>query len=204
MRRTRTGTYKIPAGSTVFTCFSSDFFVEEADPWRPEAWEMIRERSDLHFFMITKRIDRLEANLPPDWEAGYPHVTICCTVENQERADYRLPIYRDAPIRHKIIICEPLLGPIDLSPWPGRGSNNWSPEANRASKRVPVLSNGCSICAGNVSNAAYRSVSGKPEPGCSKTERSTASAANSSTHKPANRASTTNNPPFVRVGKHIA
>lgn len=204
VRRTRTGTYKIPAGSTVFTCFSSDFFVEEADPWRPEAWEMIRERSDLHFFMITKRIDRLEANLPPDWEAGYPHVTICCTVENQERADYRLPIYRDAPIRHKIIICEPLLGPIDLSPWPGRGSNNWSPEANRASKRVPVLSNGCSICAGNVSNAAYRSVSGKPEPGCSKTERSTASAANSSTHKPANRASTTNNPPFVRVGKHIA
>lgn len=119
VRRTRTGTYKIPAGSTVFTCFSSDFFVEEADPWRPEAWEMIRERSDLHFFMITKRIDRLEANLPPDWEAGYPHVTICCTVENQERADYRLPIYRNAPIRHKIIICEPLLGPIDLSPWPG-------------------------------------------------------------------------------------
>ena len=107
--RTRTGTYKIPAGSTVFTCFSSDFFVEEADPWRPEAWEMIRERNDLHFFMITKRIDRLETNLPPDWEAGYPHVTICCTVENQERADYRLPIYRNAPIRHKIIICEPLL-----------------------------------------------------------------------------------------------
>ena len=67
-----------------------------------------------------------------------------------------------------------------------------------------ILSNGCSICAGNVSNAAYRSVSGKPEPGCSKTERSTASAANSSTHKPANRASTTNNPPFVWVGKHIA
>lgn len=72
VRRTRTGTYKIPAGSTVFTCFSSDFFVEEADPWRPEAWEMIRERSDLHFFMITKRIDRLEANPAAGLGSGIP------------------------------------------------------------------------------------------------------------------------------------
>ena len=97
------------------TCFTSDFFVEDADKWRAEAWEMIRCRSDLHFMMITKRIDRFSDCLPDDWGDGYDNVTICCTVENQACADYRLPIYKRAPIKHKIIICEPLLERIDLS-----------------------------------------------------------------------------------------
>jgi protein gp37 len=80
---------------------------------------MIRERSDLNFLMITKRIDRLEVGLPSDWGDGYDNVTVCCTVENQDRADYRLPIYKDAPIKHKIIICEPILERIDLRPYIG-------------------------------------------------------------------------------------
>lgn len=118
VRRDRKGEYKIPAGRTVYTCFSSDFFVAEADEWRPEAWEMMRTRSDLHFLFITKRIDRLAECAPADWgPGGYPNVTVCCTVENQDRADYRLPIYLDTPLRQRIIICEPLLGPIDLRPW---------------------------------------------------------------------------------------
>ena len=119
VRRKRDGSYKIPAGETVYTCFSSDFFVEEADDWRPEAWKMIRERNDLHFFFITKRIDRFRIGLPEDWGEGYENVTVCCTVENQERADYRLPIYRETLIRHKAIICEPLLEALDLSPYLG-------------------------------------------------------------------------------------
>ncbi len=119
-RKKRSGEYKIPAGTLVYTCFTSDFFLEDADPWRGEAWDMIRERSDLRFLMITKRIDRLREHpaqcLPSDWGDGWDHVTICCTVENQDRADYRLPIFRAAPIRHKRIICEPLLERIDLAP----------------------------------------------------------------------------------------
>ena len=116
LRKKRNGTYKIPPDTTVHTCFTSDFFVEDADEWRVEAWEMIRLRSDLHFWMITKRIDRLNESLPDDWGDGYEHVTICCTVENQDRADYRLPIYQAAPLRHKTVICEPLLERIDLRP----------------------------------------------------------------------------------------
>lgn len=115
VQKKRNGEYKIPSGSLVYTCFTSDFFLEEADEWRAEAWEMIRIRSDLHFLMITKRIDRLHESLPEDWGDKYENVTICCTVENQERADYRLPIYKEVPIKHKIIICEPLLERIDLS-----------------------------------------------------------------------------------------
>ena len=78
---------------------------------------MIRWRSDLQFLFITKRILRLQSCLPPDWGEGYENVHICCTVENQRQADIRLPVYCKAPIRHKSIICSPLLGPIDLRPY---------------------------------------------------------------------------------------
>jgi len=115
VRRARSGEFKIPPGETVYTCFTSDFLLEGADEWRAEAWEMIRERRDLDFFMITKRIERLGACLPDGWGEGFENVTICCTAENQEMADHRLPVLRAAPIRHKVIVCEPLIGPIDLS-----------------------------------------------------------------------------------------
>jgi len=117
LKKTRGGDYKLSAGEIVYTCFSSDFFLEEADEWRIEAWQMIRLRSDLHFYIITKRIDRFTVNLPADWGAGYDNVSICSTCENQDRADYRLPILLSLPIRHKAIICEPLLEQINLSPW---------------------------------------------------------------------------------------
>lgn len=117
IKRKRNGEYKIPSGTLVYTCFTSDFFIDDADGWREEAWKMMRDRSDLNFLMITKRIDRFNECLPDDWGEGYENVTVCCTVENQACADYRLPIYKAAPIRHKIIICEPLLERIDLRPY---------------------------------------------------------------------------------------
>ena len=98
LRRHRDGRYHIPPGETLYTCLTSDFFLEEADTWRIDAWNIIRERSDVHFCIITKRIDRFFVNLPFDWGA-----------------DYRLPFFLDAPIRHKEIICEPLLEAVDLS-----------------------------------------------------------------------------------------
>lgn len=117
IRKTRKGDYKIPSGEIVYTCFSSDFFLEDADEWRIEAWQMIAMRPDLNFLIITKRIDRFTVNLPNNWGDGYPHVTICATCETQDRANYRLPILLNLPIKHKTIICEPLLEHIDLSSW---------------------------------------------------------------------------------------
>ena len=115
----RDGAYKIPPGCFIWTCFTSDFLLEDADEWRDEAWRMMRERSDCEFLFITKRITRLEQCLPEDWGKGYPNVSICCTVENQAKADERLPVFRDLPIRHKMIVCEPLLEKIDLSAYLG-------------------------------------------------------------------------------------
>lgn len=117
IKKTRNGKYKLTPGETIYTCFSSDFFLEEADNWRIDAWRMIQYRTDLHFFIITKRIDRFEVNLPTDWGDGYANVTIGSTCENQDRANFRLPIFLKLPIRHKIIICEPLLEQINLSQW---------------------------------------------------------------------------------------
>jgi len=117
VRKNRKGEYKLqPDGeSIVYTCFTSDFFLDEADDWRIQVWKMIRLRSDLTFLIITKRIHRFYECIPDDWGDGYDNVIICSTVENQDRADYRLPILLKAPIKHKMIICEPLLSDVDLT-----------------------------------------------------------------------------------------
>ena len=78
---------------------------------------MIRQRTDLHFLFLTKRIERFMQCIPPDWENGYDNVTVCCTVENQARADERLSIFSGLPIRHKNIICQPLIERIDIRPY---------------------------------------------------------------------------------------
>lgn len=114
LKKKRDKSYKIETGTLVFTCFTSDFFVDDADQWRKEAWEMMKLRQDLIFYIFTKRIDRFTVSLPDDWGDGYENVIVGCTVENQDRADYRLPILQSLPIKHKTIICAPLLGPISL------------------------------------------------------------------------------------------
>lgn len=50
------------AGMKIFTCSWSDFFIEAADEWRPEAWEVIRQTPKFIYFKIsthltTKQID---------------------------------------------------------------------------------------------------------------------------------------------------
>ena len=75
---------------------------------------MIRQRQDVHFYIITKRIGRFEAGLPSDWDEGYPNVTVAVTCENQQRADERIPLLLSAPIRHREVIHEPMLGAVEI------------------------------------------------------------------------------------------
>ncbi len=63
------GNYKTPSVSHIYTCFTSVFFHPAADSWREEAWEMMRERSDCTFFMITKRPERIAACLPSSFSS---------------------------------------------------------------------------------------------------------------------------------------
>lgn len=122
VKRNRQGEYKLTADDgMIYTCMTSDFFLEDADEWRDGCWEMIRERKDLSFYIITKRIDRFEQCLPPDWDEGWDHVTICSTCENQDRTDYRLPILLKMPIKHREVICEPMLSEINMEKYLSTG-----------------------------------------------------------------------------------
>lgn len=76
---------------------------------------MMRERQDLQFLFLTKRIERFAACMPADWGDGYENVTVGCTVENQEMADYRLAIFQELPIKHKNIICQPLIEEVTIN-----------------------------------------------------------------------------------------
>ena len=111
IRRNKKDEYNIKGNKILAT----DFFLPEADEWRLDAWAMIKERQDIEFLILTKRIDRFMVSLPDDWGDGYENVNIGCTVENQALADYRLPLFLSYPIKRRFIACSPLLEPIDLS-----------------------------------------------------------------------------------------
>lgn len=117
VRRDRRKNWKFPAGTEFALCFTSDLLIEEADGWREEIWEIIRQRHDCTFYFFTKRIDRLAEGLPSDWGDGYDHVAIGCTVENQDRADYRMPIFLSLPVKHRLVVVAPMIERIDLSPY---------------------------------------------------------------------------------------
>ncbi len=114
--RLKNGSYKMKPG-IVYTCFSTDFLIEEADEWRSECWKMIKERQDCTFLFLTKRIDRFMKCIPKDWNDGYENVVVGCTVENQKNADYKLGIFSTLPIKHKCITAQPLLEKINIEPY---------------------------------------------------------------------------------------
>ncbi len=104
----------VPAGSLIKLCFSSDFFIEEADQWRDGCWDFIRRRKDCIFVMTTKRPERIKSCVPSDWNDGWDHVHISISIENQEMADIRLKHFLEAPVKHREVFCSPLIGPITL------------------------------------------------------------------------------------------
>ena len=110
----RGGGYKVKSGEMLRVCMTSDFFLEEADPWRDEAWQIIRQRPDVKFFLLTKRPERVADHLPRNWGDGWENVMFNVTCENQRRADERIPILLNLPFRHKGIMCAPYIGPVSI------------------------------------------------------------------------------------------
>jgi protein gp37 len=104
--------WKDPA--RVFTCSWSDFFIEDADQWRDDAWDIIRRTPHLTYMILTKRPERIISCLPDDWGNGYPNVWLGVTAENQERADIGIPILLSVSAAKRFVSVEPMLGPVDL------------------------------------------------------------------------------------------
>lgn len=115
LKKDRTGKYKIGSGIEVATCFTSDFFIKEADIWRDEAWNIIKQRKDVNFLICTKRIERFNDCIPSDWNEGYDNVIIAVTCETQQKSNERLPILLNIKAKHKYIFVSPILEYVDLS-----------------------------------------------------------------------------------------
>ena len=127
LQKDKSGCYKVKSGEQLRVCMTSDFFLEEADRWRPDAWRIIAQRPDVVFFLLTKRPERargclpetwhqrVEKCLPKDWnDAGWENVFFNVTCEHQRRADERIPLLLDLPFKHKGIMAAPFIGEVSI------------------------------------------------------------------------------------------
>lgn len=115
LQRNAKGEYKVQSGETIRVCMTSDFFVEEADAWRGEAWDIIARRPDVIFYLLTKRPERVEKCLPENWGDGWENVFFNVTAENQLRADERVPILLSLPFKHRGIMVAPFVGEVSIA-----------------------------------------------------------------------------------------
>lgn len=98
-----------PDGKLIFTCSWSDWFHPDADGWRDEAWEVIRETPRHTYQILTKRTELVLERLPADWGDGYPNVWLGVSIENS-RFTWRADELREIPAALRFISAEPLLG----------------------------------------------------------------------------------------------
>lgn len=92
-----------------FTCSWSDFFHQDADAWREEAWQVIKDTPNIIYQVLTKRVDLVADRLPANWGYGYHNVWLGVSIEREDYA-WRADLLRKIPARIRFISAEPLLG----------------------------------------------------------------------------------------------
>lgn len=98
----------------VFTCSWSDWFIKEADEWRSEAWEIIKNTPHHTYQILTKRPERILEHLPDDWGDGYDNVWLGVSVES-DKEKHRINTLADIPAKVRFISAEPLIDNLDLT-----------------------------------------------------------------------------------------
>lgn len=88
----------------IFTCSWSDFFIEEADAWRGEAWNVIMATPHHTYLVLTKRTERIAKN-NLEWPG---HIWLGASVETT-RQYHRIDHLREIPARIRFLSMEPLL-----------------------------------------------------------------------------------------------
>lgn len=111
--------YKIKEPSKIFTSSLTDFFHEDIDSYRSDAWDIIRDCPHHTFQILTKRPERINDHLPPDWgDKGYPamkNVWFGTSIgHDSDQTRQRLQDLVDADVFNKFLSLEPLHGPIDF------------------------------------------------------------------------------------------
>lgn len=111
----------------VFCASLADVFEPhpQVAPWRADLFRLIEEtggdksKGGLDYLLLTKRPEHaLGLAEAAGWKGRWPdHVWAGTTVESQPYAERRIPELLLLPTRIHFLSCEPLLGPLDLSPW---------------------------------------------------------------------------------------
>lgn len=84
---------------------------------RVRVFDLIQRLLRLDWLLLTKRIENAKAMLEERFGPVLPNnIWIGTSVEDQERADERVPILLTIPARVRFLSAEPLLGPIVLDP----------------------------------------------------------------------------------------
>lgn len=103
----------------VFCASLADVFEDrrDLDMYRQELWDLVEETPWLDWMLLTKRPECVRSMVPPRWLTGaWPaHAWLGATVEDQKRAQLRIPHLLKAPAPIHFLSCEPMLGAIDLT-----------------------------------------------------------------------------------------
>lgn len=101
----------------VFCSSMCDVFEDHPtiDAEREKLWPLIRATPWLDWQLLTKRPERIAANLPSDWGIGYPNVWLGTSVEAQAYVEERVPLLTRVHAARHFLSCEPLLGPLNLT-----------------------------------------------------------------------------------------
>ncbi|MFH4969323.1 DUF5131 family protein [Gaetbulibacter sp. M240] len=101
---------KLKKGELIFTCSWSDWFIDEADVWREEAWDIIRQTPQHTYQILTKRPERIKEQLPKYFDS-LNNVWLGVSIESEEQMG-RLEHLKDLPCI-TFASFEPLIGPIN-------------------------------------------------------------------------------------------
>lgn len=105
----------------VFTQSMSDFFedhptLNEVNGIRVEALAILANLTNIDIQLLTKRPENITRMVPGWWLMRWPeHIWIGTSVEDQKRADKRIPELLKIPAKVRFLSCEPLLEPVELN-----------------------------------------------------------------------------------------
>ena len=101
----------------VFCASLADVFEDrqEVKDARLRLFSLIEGTPDLDWLLLTKRPENMLSMLPVvHLEKPWPNVWLGTTVEDQQRADERIPHLLRTPAAKRFLSVEPMLGPVDL------------------------------------------------------------------------------------------
>lgn len=98
----------------VFCASMADVFEDRPELFsvRGRLWDLIFRTPELDWLLLTKRPQNISGMVP--WVQPWANVWLGTTVEDQQRADERIPHLLATPAAVRFLSCEPLLGPVNL------------------------------------------------------------------------------------------